>query len=172
MMQVFKAAFKAAVKEGGLGCNPAEAITFPDITKQGFPVENLVAFVDTAFSKFEWRNAGLCALLIYCVPMPISRVLSLKWSDLDPLLLDITMAGRKYEIDEPLFSLLQEQKGDWDFQQYVIPKEANVPYQLYDMVGLIHSIVLTTDSPTLNLTELFKEGLDEWKLRRLSSSVE
>ncbi len=169
MLDVFKSAFRAAVKEEGLDCNPVEHLLFPNLPKLKSQVDNLIPFVDAAFTKFEWRNAGIFLLLIYCVPMIYSRALVLEWSSVDPLLLDIDMAGRRYEVPEPLFSLLMEHKGDWDFQRYVLPKEANVPYLMGDMYNLCLQIAHTNDIKIPQSHHLFKEGLNEWNQRCLST---
>jgi integrase len=84
-------------------------------------------FVDTAFTKFEWRSTGLLALMCYewaQRPYVIGR---LEWHNLDLDAGRVTLCPLskakpvELPIEEPLLSLLKSQKKDWDFQKLVLP---------------------------------------------------
>lgn len=84
-------------------------------------------FLDTAFSKFEWRNVGLLVLMCYEWAQRPVDICNLKWDnlDLDNARVKIRQSKRgavvEMPIEEPLLSMLKKQKDDWGFQKLVIP---------------------------------------------------
>jgi integrase len=93
--------------------------------------EQVELLVDTAFSKFEWRNVGLLILMCYEWAQRPTDICNLKWDnlDLDKARVKIRQSKRGAEvelpIEEPLLSLLKQQKEDWSFQKLVIPYHRN-----------------------------------------------
>jgi site-specific recombinase XerD len=89
--------------------------------------EQVDLLVSTAFSKFEWRNLGLLALMCYEWAQKVQDIASLEWSnlDLDKATVSITTinSGKHIilPIEEPLLTLLKDQKKDFDFQSLVVP---------------------------------------------------
>lgn len=84
-------------------------------------------FLDMAFTKFEWRNVGLLVMMCYEWAQRPTDICNLKWDNLDlpnaRMMLRQSKRGAevKMPIEEPLLSMLKEQKEDWGFQKYVIP---------------------------------------------------
>lgn len=89
--------------------------------------EQVELFLDTAFSKFEWRNVGLLVMMCYEWAQRPVDICNLKWDNLDlpnaRMQLKQSKRGAevKMPIEEPLLTMLAEQKKDWDFQKLVIP---------------------------------------------------
>ena len=84
-------------------------------------------FLDSAFSKFEWRNIGLIALMCYDWGQRPNDIRLLTWSDLylDDAKIKITQSKRGATVELPIsthtLNMLRQQKVDWGFQQYVVP---------------------------------------------------
>ena len=89
--------------------------------------EQVELFVETAFSKFEYRNIGLLALLCYEWGQRPVDIRLLKWSsiDFDNKMVTIKQTKRGATVQLPiegkLYELLSQQKEDWGFQDYVLP---------------------------------------------------
>lgn len=84
-------------------------------------------FLETAFTKFEWRNVGLLVMMCYEWAQRPTDICHLTWDklDLNNARMELKQSKRgaevKVPIEEPLLSMLKEQKEDWGFQKYVIP---------------------------------------------------
>ena len=89
--------------------------------------EQVELFVEKAFSKFEYRNIGLLALLCYEWGQRPVDIRLLKWSsiDFDNKMVTIKQTKRGATVQLPiegkLDELLSQQKEDWGFQDYVLP---------------------------------------------------
>jgi integrase len=89
--------------------------------------EQVKKFIDVAFSKFKYRNVGLIALMCYEWAQRPIDIRNLKWSNIDFENKKVTIRQTKrgatvqLPLEEPLFSLLKDQKELWDFQEYVLP---------------------------------------------------
>ena len=88
-------------------------------------------FVDTAFSKFKYRNIGLLALMCYEWGQRPTDIMHLKWDNLDFKTKSATIkqskrgATVKLPIEDKMENYLQQQYNDWKFkdQEYVIPHQ-------------------------------------------------
>lgn len=84
-------------------------------------------FLDTSFTKFEWRNVGLLVMMCYEWAQRPVDICNLKWDnlDLDEARVKIKQSKRGAEVEipveEPLLTLLRQQKKDWGFQKLVVP---------------------------------------------------
>lgn len=84
-------------------------------------------FLDFAFSQFEYRNIGLIVLMCYEWAQRPIDIRNLKWDNVDFEHKKVTIRQTKrgatvqLPLEEPLFSMLEEQKTLWDFQEYVVP---------------------------------------------------
>ena len=89
--------------------------------------DQVLSFLDTAFTKFEWRNIGLIVLMCYEWGQRPIDIRNLTWDDVDleKEVVEIKQTKRGAEVELPippnLVGMLTEQKGDWDFQEYVVP---------------------------------------------------
>jgi len=86
-------------------------------------------FLDTAFSKYRWRNVGLIALMCYEWAQRPTDIRLLQWTSLsfDKAVVTIKQTKRgatvELPISEELMTMLTQQKKDWDFQEYVVPQQ-------------------------------------------------
>ena len=89
--------------------------------------EQVELFLDTAFSKWEWRAIGLVVLLCYEWAQRPNDIRLLKWDalDMDKSVVTITQTKRGATVQLPISNeikqMLSDQRKDWDFQEYVIP---------------------------------------------------
>ena len=113
--------------------------------------DQVMSFLDTAFTKFEWRNIGLIVLMCYEWGQRPIDIRNLVWDsvDLDERVVKIKQTKRGAEVELPipdnLFTMLTEQKGDWDFQSYVVPHHrpqdnAYRPLTVFQMSGLLAEV--------------------------------
>lgn len=86
-------------------------------------------FLDVAFTKFEWRNLGLIALMCYEWAQRPTDIRLLKWSSINfdekKVKIKQTKRGATVElpISDEILAMLTQQKEDWDFQEYVVPHQ-------------------------------------------------
>ena len=91
--------------------------------------EQVELFLDTAFTNFKWRNIGLLVLMCYEWGQRPVDIRNLKWEqiNLEGRKVTITQTKRGVTVELPIpnniFNMLSEQKGDWDFQHYVVPSQ-------------------------------------------------
>ena len=113
--------------------------------------DQVMSFLDTAFTKFEWRNIGLIVLMCYEWGQRPIDIRNLVWDsvDLDERVVKIKQTKRGAEVELPipdnLFTMLNEQKSDWDFQSYVVPHHrpqdnAYRPLTVFQMSGLLAEV--------------------------------
>jgi len=113
--------------------------------------DQVLSFLDTAFTKFEWRNIGLIVLMCYEWGQRPIDIRNLTWDsvDLDEGVVKIKQTKRGAEVELPippnLIAMLTDQKGDWDFQPYVVPHHrpqdnAYRPLTVFQMSGLLAEV--------------------------------
>ena len=89
--------------------------------------DQVMTFLDTAFSKFDWRNIGLIVYMCYEWGQRPVDVRNLTFSQIDwhKHKVDITQTKRGAEVELPipdeLYPMLKQQETDWGFQDYVVP---------------------------------------------------
>lgn len=102
--------------------------------------EQVEKFCDVAFSDFKFRNIGLCVLMAYEWAQRPIDIYTLKWDNIhfDINMVKIRQSKRgatvELPLEEPLTSMLLQQKGDWDFQEYVVPfqRPSDGAYRAFD----------------------------------------
>tara|TARA_R110001606_G_scaffold13922_1_gene59623 strand:- start:14 stop:790 length:777 start_codon:yes stop_codon:yes gene_type:complete len=120
--------------------------------------DQVLSFLDSAFTKFEWRNIGLIVLMCYEWGQRPIDIRNLTWDDvdLDERVVKIKQTKRGAEVELPipdnLVGMLTEQKGDWDFQEYVVPHHraadgAYRPLTVSQMTGLLAAVKDTVGLP-------------------------
>jgi len=113
--------------------------------------DQVLSFLDTAFTKFEWRNIGLIVLMCYEWGQRPIDIRNLTWDnvDLDEEVVKIKQTKRGAEVELPippnLVAMLGDQKADWDFQEYVVPHHrphgnAYRPLTVFQMSGLLAEV--------------------------------
>lgn len=121
-------------------------------------------FLDTAFTKFEWRNVGLLVMMCYEWAQRPRDICNLKWSNLDldnaRVKIKQTKRGAEVElpIEEPLLSMLKAQKKDWGFQTLVIPYHRSTDKAYVPLKPTIFGPILRSIKQQCGLPEELKIG--------------
>lgn len=121
--------------------------------------EQVETFLDTAFSKFEWRSIGILVLLAYEYGQRPVDIRNLKWSDInfDSRRITITQTKRGATVYLPMednvYDVLIQQKRDWDWQQYVIPCQrpsdrAYVPFSCSQVGEVVNKVKAVCGLPS------------------------
>tara|TARA_R110000764_G_scaffold12486_6_gene36574 strand:+ start:2370 stop:3257 length:888 start_codon:yes stop_codon:yes gene_type:complete len=90
--------------------------------------EQVTAFLAYAYQKFEYRNVGLIVQMSYEWGQRLGDMRLLTWDavDLDQCRVDIEQSKRgasvHLPISEDLTAMLLQQKEDFDFQKWVVPR--------------------------------------------------
>ena len=142
--------------------------------------DQVTQFLNTAYSDFRWRSIGLIVHMSYECAQRVGDMRVLTWDkvDLDAQRIDLTQSKRGADvhlpIPEALTAMLQQQKQDFGFQQYVAPKTtpvagAYVPYpvdqiddainEVKDAAGLPKNIT-AMDLRRTAITEMVEGGAD------------
>ena len=122
--------------------------------------EQVKQFLDTAYSKFRWRNMGLIVQMSYewCQRVGDMRMLEFENIDFDKQILNLEQSKRRalvhLPISDELTEMLQQQHQEFGFQKYVAPYP-------YPFKGLYKTYSLTRLSKVardvMNASELPKE---------------
>ena len=122
--------------------------------------EQVKQFLDTAYSKFRWRNMGLIVQMSYewCQRVGDMRMLEFQNIDFDKQILNLEQSKRRalvhLPISDELIEMLQQQHQEFGFQKYVAPYP-------YPFKGLYKTYSLTRLSKVardvMNASELPKE---------------
>ena len=150
--------------------------------------DQVLSFLDTAFTKFEWRNIGLIVLMCYEWGQRPIDIRNLVWDsvDLDERVVKIKQTKRGAEVELPipdnLFTMLTEQKGDWDFQEYVVPHHrasdgAYRPLTVSQMTGLLAEVKAIAGLPDelrvgdlrkTAIVQMIESGVDHLAIQSVS----
>ena len=133
--------------------------------------DQVVSFLDTAFTKFEWRNIGLIVMMCYEWGQRPVDIRNLKWTDIDGDVVTITQSKRGATVELPvpdnLMQMLQQQREDWDFQDYVVPHHrpqdsAYRPLTVSQMTALLREVKAIAGLPDeLQVGDLRKTAIVE-----------
>jgi len=106
--------------------------------------DHVITFLNTAYTKFEWRNVGLIIQMTYEWGQRLGDMRKLRWTslDLDSKMLHLKQSKRRAEvflpISDDLSEMLIEQKETFGFQDYVAPhpRPSGGQYHAYAMERL------------------------------------
>ena len=150
--------------------------------------DQVTQFLSTAYSDFRWRSIGLIVHMSYECAQRVGDMRVLTWDkvDLDAQRIDLTQSKRGADvhlpIPEALTAMLQQQKEDFGFQPYVVPKTtpvagAYVPYpvdqiddainEVKDAAGLPKNIT-AMDLRRTAITEMVEGGADLAQIMQVS----
>ena len=132
--------------------------------------EDVRQFLDTAYSKFEWRSIGLIVHMAYewCQRLGDMRMLTWDNIDFEERKLHLQQSKRRAEVTLPiqddLLEMLTQQEQEFGFQQYVAPRIKPVhgvyhPYGI-DRLGQAGRLVMREAglSDELRLMDLRRTG--------------
>jgi len=135
--------------------------------------EDVIKFLDTAYSDFKTRNIGLIAQMAYEWCQRIGDMRLLEWSsiDLDAKRVHIEQSKRRAQvflpISDELHEMLTQQHDDYGFQKYVAPRPkayrgAYKPYTLTKLPILARKLMSSAGlSNELRLSDLRRTGTVE-----------
>lgn len=130
-------------------------------------------FLSVAYSDFRWRSMGLIVHMAYDWGQRVGDIRNLTWQglDLDQCRLDLLQSKRNAEVHLPisdgLCKMLRQQKEDFGFQQYVVPKPtpragAYTPYTKDEIGIVINDILEAANLPReLNAQDLRRTAVTE-----------
>jgi|TARA_R110000782_G_scaffold269086_1_gene366544 integrase len=135
--------------------------------------DDVIRFLDTAYSDFSTRNIGLIAQMAYEWCQRLGDMRIIKWSnlDLDKGTMHIEQSKRRAEvflpISDELIDMLKQQSVEFGFQPYIAPrtkafKGVYRPYSLHELPKLARIIMDTASlSKELRLSDLRRTGTVE-----------
>ena len=133
----------------------------------------VMAFLNTAFAKWEWRNAGILFYCLYEWGQRVSDILRLKWEQVDmkERMVVINQSKRgatvKLPISDGLHSVLQQQWQEFPCRHLVAPKmrRVGVEWVAYDVLSInniFHKIAEAAKLPKhLQLRDLRRTAITE-----------
>ena len=154
--------YSFAMEMGYVDTNPFSTFKrkATQVRKVVWTKEQVKQFLDTAYSKFRWRNMGLIVQMSYewCQRVGDMRMLEFENIDFDKQILNLEQSKRRalvhLPISDELTEMLQQQHQEFGFQKYVAPYP-------YPFKGLYKTYSLTRLSKVardvMNASELPKE---------------
>lgn len=143
----------------------------PEQRKVVWEHDQVLQFLDTAYSSFEWRNVGLIVQMTYEWVQRVGDIRLLEWDSLDlhKKTVTLTQSKRRARVQLPISEelhqmLLEQQEPDFGFQKYVAPRPTPIagefrPYGLHDMSRVVKEILEVADLPTeLRVSDLRRTG--------------
>lgn len=129
VLAVYKVVFSYAIRNGFTTFSPFKAVKMQAVRPRRVVWErdHLKRFMDTAFSKYEWRNVGLIVYMAYSWAQRLGDMRSLKWSNynIETGVLELEQSKRRARVTIPtnqdLRNMLQQQHADFGWQQYIAP---------------------------------------------------
>lgn len=149
-------------------------------------------FIDTAFSKWEWRNIGMLVLMCYEYAQRPIDVARLKWEHIDFDKNQITINQSKrgatvyVPMDEYMRDLLRQQHDDFSFQEWVLPQLrsidgayrhynneqfARIAREIMDHCGLSEELKIGKLRNTA-ITEMVEAGVDSTGIMQVSGHAD
>jgi integrase len=157
---VLSAAWKHSMRYDVMSHNPVSLIQTETAKDRRvfWTRDQISAFLSTAYSNYSWRSIGLILHMAYDWGQRLGDMRLLTWDalDLDGCRLDITQSKRNAEVHLPIASdlckMLQQQKEDFGFQDYVAPRVrpragAYTPYNKEEISPLINEILEEANLP-------------------------
>ena len=132
--------------------------------------EQVIRFLDVAYSEFDTRSIGLIAQMCYEWCQRVGDMRNLTWDNINfeeayvKLVQSKRRAQVKIPISESLMYMIEQQNGSFDFQPLVAPnvKDNMKPYSMYRISGWVNKIKQRADLPKeLRLADLRRTGTTE-----------
>jgi len=135
--------------------------------------ENIKQFLDACYSDFDYRNIGLIVQMAYEWCQRIGDMRLLKWDsfDFDSQKLHLEQSKKRAEvflpISDDLFEMLQQQREEFGFQEYVAPRVKPIggvyePYGLTYLSKMGRKAINMANLPSeLRLMDIRRTGTTE-----------
>ena len=157
---VLSAAWKHAMRYDVMSHNPVSLVETEAVKDRRvfWTRDQISTFLSTAYGNYSWRSIGLILHMAYDWGQRLGDMRLLKWDalDLEACRLDITQSKRNAEIHLPIASdlckMLQQQKEDFGFQEYVAPRVkpragAYTPYNKDEISILVNEVLEEANLP-------------------------
>ena len=138
-LSVYRLIFNYGIRKGFTTHNP-----FSGVKKRSTKPRKIVwerhhvrAFLNTAFSDFEWRNVGVIVNMAYEWGQRLGDMRELTWDEynIDTGILTLTQSKRGANIQVPtsegLQKMLAQQHRDFGWQKYIAPAPKSIKGKLY-----------------------------------------
>lgn len=146
-------------------------------TKEGFE-----KFLGTCFSKFNWRSLGLLSCFVYETGQKHTATRNLKWEAFNHDLSTVVIGRLCLPLSKNLKEMVEQQKGDWDFQDFVFPYKRNSdnayrplsePLIRQQVLSALEEAGLPSDLTMKSLRktallDMYKEGISRYELMCLT----
>ena len=135
--------------------------------------DQITTLLDFCYSDFKYRSIGLIVQMSYewCQRVGDMRLLKFENIDFNNKVLNLEQSKRGASVSLPisdnLFEMLQEQKRDYDFQEYVAPvpkaiKSSYNPYTLHRLSIVARKAIKLCGLPDeLRIADLSRTGTTE-----------
>ena len=150
--------------------------------------DQIKTFLGVAYSQFKWRNIGLLVHMSYDWGQRVGDMRTLTWDtlNLDECKLSLTQskrnAGVNLPISKSLCQMLRNQKEDFGFQKYVVPKVyasdgSFKPYTKHEISILINDVLEEANLPLeltamdlrrTAVTEMMEAGVSESNIMQVT----
>ena len=174
-LSVYRLVFNYAIRCGYTKYNPFEKIKKKTTKhrKVMWDRQDVMAFLNTAFGKWEWRNVGIIFYMIYEWGQRVSDILNLKWSNIDFDSRTVTIRQSKKDaivklpISEGLLKMLIQQKKDFFLSEFVAPQMVRrhgkfTPYSISTVNSYVTAIMLKAKiDGSLQLRDLRRTAITE-----------
>lgn len=177
-IRIYRLIFNYGIRHGYLTYNPFSYVKKHQskTRKVMWKREDVRAFLNTAFSKWEWRNVGILFYCIYEWGQRPGDICRLKWEqvDFDNRCVTITQSKRgatvKLPISDGLLSVLRQQQRDFFAaikQTYVAPQMVRregkwIPYTITGLNNYFDAICNAAKLPKhLQLRDLRRTAITE-----------
>jgi integrase len=137
-LALYRLIFNYGIRQGFVTHNPFTHVK-PMRTKPRrvtWEREQVRAFLNTAYSRWEWRNVGLIVHMAYEWGQRLGDMRTLTWDsyDVNTGVLSLTQSKRRAKVTLPtsegLQQVLKQQHADYGWQSYVAPSQRKVHRQL------------------------------------------
>ena len=138
-LAIYRLLFNYAIRKGFTNFNPLSHVKRRNkkARKAVWERQDVRAFLNTAFSKFEWRNIGLIVNMAYEWGQRLGDMRELTWDsyDVETGVLKLTQSKRGASVELPtsegLQRMLRQQHDDFGWQKYIAPQPKPVRGKLY-----------------------------------------
>ena len=175
-LAVFKVVFSYAVNRGYITRNAFSGVirSTSRPRKVVWEREHVRAFLNVAFSRFEWRNIGIIVNMAYEWGQRLGDMRNLKWEqyNLETGVLTLVQSKRRAKVTLPtskgLQVMLEQQHKEFGWQQYIAPSGSRgkdrkfIPFSIQRVSLIGNKIMVEAGLPDeLMLMDLRRTAITE-----------
>lgn len=175
-LAVYRLMFNFAIRHGYITHNPfSKVLRRADKPRRTvWTREDVMAFMNTAYSKHKWRSVGLIVQMGYEYGQRMGDMRKLTWNDIDleTGVLKLEQSKRRARVSIPtskgLLTMLRQQHAEMGWQQYIAPsnnpdrKGGLFPYSLFNLSRVAKQIMIEAELPEdLRVQDLRRTAITE-----------